>query len=74
MKLVRKIVKVLLEKGEMGRTELSQATNIHYSRLVEQLSLLEQKQYAELAPSSGKLVVRLTDKGREFGIRLLEFE
>lgn len=72
--LVKKIMQVLLEKGEIGRTELSQTANIHYSRLLEQLSSLEQKQQVVLVVKGRKIVVRLTEKGREFGTKLMELE
>jgi predicted transcriptional regulator len=72
--LVKKIMRVLLEKGEMPRTDLSKAANMHYSRLLEQLSLLEERQYTEEVIREGKIVVRTTEKGREFGRRLLDLE
>jgi predicted transcriptional regulator len=56
----------------MTRTELSQAANIHHSKLVDQLLLLKQKQCVELNVDEGKVVVTLTEKGREFGIKLQE--
>jgi len=70
--LVRKITQVLLDKSEIGRTELSQATNVNYTRLMEQLSWLEQKQYVELAISGRRVVIRLTEKGRDYSTKLLE--
>lgn len=72
--LVRKITQVLLDKSEIGRTELSQATNVNYTRLMEQLSWLEQKQYVELAISGRRVVIRLTEKGRDYSTKLLELE
>lgn len=72
--LVKKIILALLEKGPMGRTELSLATKIHYSKLLDQLSILEQTQHVAIYASEGGIVVGLADKGREFGTKLSELE
>lgn len=69
-----KIIKVLLEKGEMGRTELSRVSKINYNRLIEQISMLEAKRYVELVLGGGRIIVRLTEKGRDYGTKLLEIE
>lgn len=74
MILVKRVVQVLLEKGEMGRTDLSQAANVHYARLMEQLAWLEEKQYIELVFNKRKVVVRLTEKGREYGGKVLDLD
>lgn len=72
--LVKKVMQVLLEKGEMGRTGLSQAANVQYARLMEQLAWLEERQYIELVFNKRKVVVRLTEKGREYGGKLLDLD
>jgi len=72
--LVKKIILALLEKGPMGRTELSQTTKIHYSKLLEQLSILEQTRYVKLYVNERRISVGLADKGRDFGTKLSELE
>jgi hypothetical protein len=47
---------------------------MHYSRLSEQLSLLKERQYTEEVIRDGKIVVRPTEEGREFGKKLLDLE
>lgn len=43
LKILSRIVKVLLKKGFVGKTSLSQEANIHYGRLLMHLKWLEKK-------------------------------
>lgn len=70
MNLVKRVMKVLLDRNSIGRTDLSESANIHYNRLIEQLNWLEGEGYIMLGIKDGKIVVELTPKGREFALTL----
>lgn len=73
MPILKRIMKVLLENTAVGRTRLAQTANVHYAALQRHLKWLDQKQYIEFTLMQGKTVVRLTENGRTFALKLFEF-
>ena len=70
IKLIDKVMKILLRENAIGRTGLSQASNIHYARLVDQLAWLENRNYIKFIIKDGKIAVELTPEGRQFALVL----
>lgn len=73
---LKRMMKVVLEENAITRTELSLKANVHYTRLVRHLYWLQQKRYVVFEigddrKEEQKMVVKLTEKGREFGNALL---
>lgn len=70
MTVLRRMMEYLMQNSA-GRTKLSQAANVHYHRLSRYLSWLEGRHYVELGLEDDKVIVRLTQEGREFALRVL---
>ena len=68
--ILKRILKVLC-KDYVGKTRLSQVANVHYTVLVEHLRWMESKRYVKFALNEDKIVVVLTESGREFADRFL---
>lgn len=65
-RILNRVLKLLKEESAIGRTRLAQAANVHYAVLLKHLQWMEQRRYIELVLEDGKVMVRLTQKGREF--------
>jgi len=72
IKILKRITRVLLEEGGIGRTALSQRANISYSRLILHIEWLERKGLIALVIDRGKVKVVLTRSGGELAATLLE--
>lgn len=66
MKVILRILNILLEKNSIGRTELSQITNLHYGRLTKHLQWLKNKSLIEFVIIDEKIAIKLTHNGRNF--------
>jgi predicted transcriptional regulator len=73
MKILSRVMKTILERDSINRTNLAQEANVNYVRLVNHLSWLEKKHFVELVVDEGKVIVRLTQRGREFAMALTSF-
>lgn len=72
MKIISRILDILLENTSVGRTELSQIANLHYSRLANYLQWLQKKSLIEFVAVNEKIVIKLTHDGRSFAILMSE--
>lgn len=72
MKIVSRILDILLEDSSIGRTELSQLANLHYSRLSKYLKWLKNKSLIEFVAADEKIVIKLTHNGKNFTIMMSE--
>ncbi|MEW6044030.1 MAG: winged helix-turn-helix domain-containing protein [Thermoproteota archaeon] len=70
MKILPRIMRIILENESMNRTTLAQATNLNYARLCKYVVWLEKKSFIEFSISNGKLIIKLTECGREFALKL----
>jgi predicted transcriptional regulator len=73
MKILSRVMKTILERDSINRTNLAQEANVNYVRLVNHLGWLEKKHFVELVLKEGKVIVRLTERGREFAMALTSF-
>ena len=73
MKILSRVMKTILERDSINRTNLAQEANVNYVRLVAHLGWLEKKRFVELVVQEGKVIVRLTHLGREFAMTLTSF-
>ena len=71
MRALLRIMQILLDKPTIGKTALSQEAGINYTRFLKHLEWLESKQLAELSFDNHKVVVRLTNNGREIALLFL---
>ena len=55
MKIVSRVMKTILERDSINRTNLAQEANVNYVRLSNHLSWLEKKHLIELAVKEGKV-------------------
>jgi predicted transcriptional regulator len=69
-KVVSKIIKILFEQGRIGRTTLSLRTKINYQALSKHVMWLQKNGHIEFEIVEGKLLIGLTDNGREFARKL----
>ncbi|WP_337862022.1 winged helix-turn-helix domain-containing protein [Nitrososphaera sp.] len=69
-RVICRILKILLERGAVSKTVLSQAAGINYSRLLRHLDWLDHRQIIELMVERHKVLVRLTRRGKEFALIL----
>ncbi len=67
--ILPRILKALLERGPIGRTSLATAVNTNYPIVARHLVWLEMKSYVEFLIENSKLIVRLTESGREFALK-----
>jgi predicted transcriptional regulator len=70
MKILSRIMKTILERDSINRTNLAQEANVNYVRLLDHLSWLQKKHFVELVVEEGKVKVRFTQLGREFALAL----
>ncbi|MBI5698208.1 MAG: hypothetical protein HZC29_06985 [Thaumarchaeota archaeon] len=68
--ILPRILKILLEKGPIGRSDLSTISNTNYSVLAKHLIWLEAKSHVEFLIEDGKFMVKLTESGRESALKL----
>lgn len=73
MQILSRIMKTILERDSINRTNLAQEANVNYVRLVNHLSWLEKKHFVEYVVEKGKIIIRLTQQGREFAIAITTF-
>jgi predicted transcriptional regulator len=73
LKILARVIKTILERGSINRTSLAQEANVNYVRLVNHLGWLEKKNFVELVVEKGKVIVRLTQLGRESASALTSF-
>jgi len=73
MKILSRVMKTILERDSINRTNLAQEANVNYVRLVTHLRWLEKKHFVEFVVEEGKVIVRLTQRGREFATALTSF-
>ena len=73
MKILSRVMKTILERDSINRTNLAQEANVNYLRLVNHLRWLEKKNFVELVIQEGKVIVKLTQRGREFAMALTSF-
>ncbi|MDC8451601.1 MAG: hypothetical protein LV477_01680 [Candidatus Nitrosotalea sp.] len=66
MKLLSRIMKVILEKNSVGKTMLSQESNVQYARLLKHLEWLEKRHFIESVVDDGKIGFKFTTLGKNF--------
>jgi predicted transcriptional regulator len=66
MKILSRILKVILEKNSIGKTSLSEESNVNYVKLQRYLQWLEEKRLVEIVIKGGRVHIILSHKGREF--------
>jgi predicted transcriptional regulator len=66
LKVISRIMKVLLEKNSISKTNLSQECNIQYARLVKHLEWLEARNLIGSKIIDGKICINLSSPGRTF--------
>jgi predicted transcriptional regulator len=66
MKTLSRIMKVMIENGAEGKTDLSLHTNLNYTRLAKHIVWLEKKGLVKSIIENGKINVVLTTNGKEF--------
>ena len=66
LKILARILKVILEKNSIAKTNLSQESNVNYVKVLKYLGWLEDKRLVEFVIKEGKAHVMLSQKGREF--------
>ena len=71
-KILSRIMKVLLENNSVGKTNLSQQTNVNYVRLSKHLKWLEKKNLIQLTVEGSKIIIILTESGRKFALTLTD--
>ncbi|MEM3169362.1 MAG: hypothetical protein QW838_01145 [Candidatus Nitrosotenuis sp.] len=69
-KILPKIIKILFEQGQIGRTALSLKTKINYQIISKHVIWLQRKGHIEFEIVGGKLLMKLTESGREFAQKL----
>lgn len=69
--MLLRIMKVLLDKNYVGRTELALEAKVQYKRLVVHLKWLAERKVVEMIVKDDIVNVTLTDKGRDFASMLL---
>lgn len=69
--MLLRIMKVLLDKNYIGRTELALEAKVQYKRLVTHLKWLGERKVVDMIVKDDIVNVALTDKGREFASMLL---
>lgn len=70
MKLLTRILMVILKQNSLGKTHLSQESNVNYVRLTRCLDWLEKKSLVKFVIKDGKTHVQLSQQGREFTMML----
>lgn len=68
--ILPRIVRALLENGPVGRSTLAVKSNINYPKLAKHLIWLQANSYVEFSVENRKFVVRLTEAGRMFAMKL----
>jgi predicted transcriptional regulator len=66
MKILRRVLKAILEKNHMGKTNLSVESNVNYVKLLKYLEWMDEKQLIKFMDHNDKSCVTLSQKGREF--------
>lgn len=69
---LQRIMNSLVQKGPISRTNLAQASNVHYSRLSKYLVLLTYRNYIQYSMCDGKVTLRLTARGKTFADNLMQ--
>lgn len=69
-KLLPRIMQVMLENNSLNRTTLAQATNLNYATLCRYVVWTNQKSLTEFVVVDDKLMVKLTETGREYALKL----
>ena len=72
VKILSRIIKVMLEKNSVGKTNLSQQANVNYVRLSKHLKWLEKRNLVELVIEDSKICIILTESGRKFALTLTD--
>lgn len=70
MNQISRVMKILLEKNSVGKTNLSLEANINYVRLSRILEWLEEKRFIELVIEEGKVCIKLSRMGKDFAMML----
>ncbi|TVL98828.1 MAG: hypothetical protein CV087_20360 [Candidatus Brocadia sp. WS118] len=68
--ILPRILKALLEHSPIGRTMLATIVNTNYPIIASHLVWLEARSYVEFLIENGKLLVKLTENGREFALKI----
>ena len=68
VKFLSRIMKIILERNSVVKTNLSQDANINYTRLVNHIDWLERKDLVKFVVQDGKVKVVLTGTGRDLAI------
>lgn len=71
--ILPRILKALLEHSPIGRTKLATTVNTNYPVVASHLMWLESRSYVEFLIENGKLLVKLTESGREFALKIATF-
>jgi predicted transcriptional regulator len=69
---VLKILQVVIERGSLLVTPISQAANVQGSRLDRYLDLLKERGYITYDLNDKKAVIKITEAGIEFAAKLAE--
>lgn len=72
MKSLLRILKIMTQNGAEGKTQLSLDTNLNYSRLTKHIGWLEKKDLVESSVENNKIIVSITNRGREFASMILK--
>ena len=66
MKTLSRIMKVMMENGAKGKTQLSLDTKLNYARLAKHIVWMEKKGLVESTIDDNKINIALTSTGRDF--------
>lgn len=68
MKTLSRIVKSMTEHDAGGKTQLALDTNLNYTRLAKHIVWLEKKGLAKSTVKDNKIIISLTENGKEFAL------
>ena len=66
MKTLMRIVKFMIEHPAEGKTQLALDTKLNYARLAKHVVWMEKKGLVESAVEDNKILVSLTNHGKDF--------
>lgn len=69
--ILPRILNALLEHSPIGRTMLATIVNTNYPIVARHLVWLEARSYVEFLIENGKFLVKLTENGREFALKIV---
>lgn len=74
MRILSRILKILLEKDSMLRTDLTAVANTNYPTLSKHLGWLERRSVVTYVVNDGVINVKMNQAERQFILKLLNFK